>query len=221
MRRKSSQLCSDLQKLRNDGREIKTTTAQIVTGTLDREKARPRRDQREGAAQFVDRAERIAGPLDEQRRDAEPGKMIGPQTVRLSRRMQRVREEEQRRNELGLLGGKNRGLPSAIGLAAEEEGARYDAVHRVDCRPKAGAVRCRAGGRGRPGQAALAERQVAAKHNEPSRAECLGRRDQERRAAIPTGAMRQHEAAFRCGVRPVQKAANIPFRKRRDACHSA
>jgi len=62
MRGKSSQLCSDLQKLRNDGREIKTATAQIVTGALDREKARPRRDQREGAAQFVDRAERIAGP---------------------------------------------------------------------------------------------------------------------------------------------------------------
>jgi hypothetical protein len=106
-------------------------------------------------------------------------------------------------------------------LAAEEEGARYDAVHRVDCRPKAGAVRGRAGGRGRPGQAALAERQVAAKHNEPSRAECLGRRDQERGAAIPAGAMRQHEAALRCGIRPVQKAANIPIRKRRDFCHSA
>jgi hypothetical protein len=94
-------------------------------------------------------------------------------------------------------------LPPAIGLPAEENGSRYDAAHRGDRCPEAGAVSGGAGGGGWSRRAALPERQVAAKHNEPGRAECLGRHDQERRAAIAAGAMRQHKAALRRTVRPV------------------
>src|SRR5438874_11424355 len=134
--------------------------------------------------------------------------MLGAQAVRLSRRVQRIREEQQSRDEIGLVGGEESGLPAAIGLAAEKDPSRHDATHRGDRLPEAGTVGGGAGGRGRAGRTALAERQIAAQHGKSGGAERFGRREEERRAAITAGAMRQYQPLIAGAARRMQKTAN-------------
>ena len=72
-----------------------------------------------------DRAEGVAGTVDEERRGAQVGKMPRALLLRLARRMQRVGEQEQTSDEagvwLGKLGAEDGALASAVGVAGEED----------------------------------------------------------------------------------------------------
>src|SRR5204863_486983 len=82
-----------LEEGRDHCREIEAAAPQIVSSALDRQETRRRRNERDGGTQFYDRAERVGGALNEQCWDAQPRKMLRPQAVRLSWRVQRIGEE--------------------------------------------------------------------------------------------------------------------------------
>ena len=63
--------------------------------------------------------------MDEERGSVQVGEMLGTLLLGLARGMQRVREQEQARDQVGLgltqFGGEHAGLAAAIGVTAEEE----------------------------------------------------------------------------------------------------
>ncbi|MDB5406466.1 MAG: hypothetical protein JWL84_1378 [Rhodospirillales bacterium] len=75
------------EKGRRHRREIEATALQIVPGSINRDQLRRQPNARNCAPHFVDRAERVSGTMHEDRGNTQPGKMLCPQPVRLSRRM--------------------------------------------------------------------------------------------------------------------------------------
>ena len=106
------------------------------------------------------------------------GKCSMRNRVWLTRRMQGVGEHQQHRRHLGFFCGKHRGLPSAIGLPAENYLPRHQLVHRLDSASQAVAVGGGRRRRRRPRRPPLAKRQIAAQHRHTLGAEGLGGRDQ-------------------------------------------
>src|SRR6202158_2570603 len=129
-----------------------------MSGALDREDACRRGNERGGGAELGDRAERVGGALDEQCRYVQLRKVLGPQAVRFPGRVKRIEEEQQSRDKIGLVRREQGGLPAAIGLTAEKARSRHDAAQGGHRLSEAGTVGGGAGGRGRTGRAALAER---------------------------------------------------------------
>lgn len=78
---------------------------ELVAGGVDGEELMARGDSGEGGADFFDRAEGIAGAVDEERWRVELRKVPGAELIGFARRMERVGEEEKRVGQ----GGTGRG----------------------------------------------------------------------------------------------------------------
>ena len=133
--------------------------------------------------------------------------MIDSQPIRLARRMQRIREQQQRLRDAGLFGRQHRRLASAIGLATEINRGN-DLTHRRYRFLQPLAVSGGTRGRWRSSRTPLAERQVATQNAEPGRRQHGGGSDQKRRPAIAAGTMGQHQRPSRGCGRPVQEPAD-------------
>ena len=96
---------------------------------LHREDLRVRRNLRDRRAQFLDRRERIARAVDEQRGRAQLRKECRAQLLGLARRMQRIGEQQQAVGQIGMLGRGHRGLPSAVGMPSREDAPRRVLPH--------------------------------------------------------------------------------------------
>jgi hypothetical protein len=119
-----------------------------------------------------------------------------------------IREKQQAVDELCILRDKNRGLPSTVGMSAEENWSCVSLFHDGNRLPQTVAVLCRAAGRRRAVRALGAERQIETQYGEAGRSEGFGHFDEQFRLAICAGAMREDDgAAVRLRGR-VQEAAN-------------
>jgi len=186
--------------------------AEVVAGAVDREEPGGGRDQGERLPQLLQRAEGVAGAVDEERRRAELREVGGPSLGRAPGRMERVGEQEQRVRQPGLLGREDAGLAPAVGVAAQEDAAGGSAARqdhrRLETFPVAGrgARPRRAGGRH------LAKGEVAAKRGDPVSREGLGYGDQERRVTARAGAVGEDERVPRRRRRHVPVAADTALR---------
>ena len=78
--------------------------------------------------------------MHEDRRELEAGKVLGAQPLGFSRRVQRIGKQEERVDEIGLVGGEQRRLAPAIGLPAEDDPAGGDLAQRGDRGAQPGTV---------------------------------------------------------------------------------
>lgn len=152
--------------------------------------------------------------MHEQSRHLQFGQMRCAELVRLIRRMERIREQEQTCTRLGLGGGEHAGLTPAIGMAAEKNRSWAARPQRGGRGAQRRTILGRGFGQGRSKRAALAEREVAAKHTISCSAEGFSESDEQRRAAIATGSMREDEFVSDGASRLVEEAANGAFRER-------
>jgi len=119
------------QKRRHHSVEIEAPTLEVVPSSFDRDDLALRRDHRHGRAQLIDRAERIAGTVDEDGWHAQMGKMLRPRLRWLSRRVQGIGEQQQSARHLRRICCEHRGLSSAIGSPAKEYFSGREAPQRV------------------------------------------------------------------------------------------
>lgn len=189
-----------------------TAVREIVPRAFDRHQLGMARDEAESRAHFIERTERIARAVNEQGGCAQLRKMRGARLLRFIRRMERVRQQEQRiRNRL-VLGCQHAGLPAAVGVPAQKQAnrmavARGGLPNDLYRAPQSRAV-LRTIAERRTVRARLAERQIAAQHHDAGRGECLGHGDQQRRVAVGSCAMGEHERVRQSSVGAVQEAAH-------------
>ncbi len=81
-----------------------------------------RGDERDGSLHFLNRPERVARAVDEQRGRAERREMRGSSLLRRARRVERVRQQHQCvRRPSGILGGDHRALAPSIGMSGQDK----------------------------------------------------------------------------------------------------
>lgn len=166
------------------------------------------RNHRAGRFQLVDRAERIAGAVDEERGCPETGEVVGAERLRLARAMERIGQEQKRLDETGMRRGQHARLTTAVRDPAETHPAGAEAAygpHRM-AQPLAISPGCR--GRRRPRRTRLTERQIAAQHGEACRRERRREIDEKRRLGVAAGAVGEDETVAARANRPMQDAEN-------------
>jgi len=122
--------------------------------------------------------------------------MLGALLLGLARRMQRVGEQEEGGNWLGVfcgLGAEHAGLASAIGVAAEEEAAGNYFFQGGERVLQAGAVAGGVAGAGRAEGSRLAIGEIAAQDGESGGGESFGEGDEQRGLRVGTGAVGEDE----------------------------
>lgn len=186
---------------------------EIVPRAFDSKQLRRRRNQAQGSLYFIDRSERIAATGNEQSGRAQLGKMRGAQLLGFFGRMQRIREQEQPIRDSRIFRRQHASLTAAIRMATEERAPRHNAPQYLDGAFQSGAVErsisCR-----RPMRASLAKGQITPQNRKAGTGECFGDRHQQRRTAIRSRAMRQHQGATCLHIRPVEKAAHRRMARR-------
>ena len=119
---------SPLDKFRpcrqHPARHVMAAVREIVPCVLDRHQIGGSGNEAESRAHFIERAERIARAVDEQGGCAQIRQVRGAQLLRLIRRMERVRQQEQRIHNRGILGCQHAGLPAAVGVPAQKQANR-------------------------------------------------------------------------------------------------
>ncbi len=110
--------------------------------------------------------------------------MQSSQLVGFPRGMQRVRKQEQTRNQFRLFCTEHAGLASAVGVAAEENASGDYFLHRGDGVAQTGTITGRVARSGRSVGPRLAVREVAAQHRESGGSEDAGKCDQQWRCGI-------------------------------------
>src|SRR5690348_2656138 len=118
--------------------------------------------------------------------------MCCSQLLRFSWWMQWIRKQKQAGGDIGLLSGEDRCHPSAIGMAAQKNAAAHDFSQDLHGPAQSCLVRFLLAQR-RSMRASLAKRQIATQHGDVG-GKGLGQRDQKRRIAIASGAVRQNDA---------------------------
>jgi hypothetical protein len=144
----------------------------------------------------------------EERRRPEIAEMCRARLVRATRRVERIRQEQQRVGHLRLLGRRHARLTSAVGLPADGHPAREQLAEHMRSSDQSGPVARRASGMRWPAPANLTIRKIASQDGEPPGGKRLGEGDEERRRAIAACAMREDETAGRGGRRTMEKSAN-------------
>src|SRR5262249_35448222 len=149
------------------------SVAKVVSRPFDHNKGWVSRNQSQSALDLCRRAEGVFRAADEKRRRLDLGKVCGPKLCRLSRRMQRVREDEKPVTERRLLRGQHRGLSPTVRLAAEDQPAGRERPAKSYRPPQTFAVLAAAAPR-RPVRTRLAIRKVASQDATARFRECLG-----------------------------------------------
>ena len=186
-------------------RHILTAAREIVPCVFDRHEFRAGRNEPERLAHFIQRSERIARAVNKQGGFMQILKMRRAQLLGLIRRMQRIRQQQQRVGNRRIFGYKHARLPAAVRMAAQEHANRLalgylaDGLHRA---PQSRAILCAVAKR-RAVRTRLAERQIAAQHHDAGICECFRYGDQQGRAAIRSRAMAEHKRVTldRCSLR--------------------
>src|SRR5579872_6923868 len=96
---------------------------QLMAHPRDRQQLGARRNEWQCRLHLRDRSKRIPAAVDEQRRRLQPREMPRPQLIRTPRRVQRIRQQQQRLDLSGSVGNQHRGLPASIGMSAQEHAA--------------------------------------------------------------------------------------------------
>ena len=94
-----------------------------MTGAVDRREIGARRNQRQRGLHFLDRSKRVARAVHEQRRRLHRSEVAGARLLWLARRMQRIRQQQQRVRDSRLLRRQHGRLPASIGMAAQKHTA--------------------------------------------------------------------------------------------------
>ncbi len=155
-----------------------------------------RGDEPERGPERVLASEGIARTVHEDRRCPERREMRGAEPLRPFRRVQGIREEQERVGGFRGLGREHGGLPAAIGVAAEHQATRGLPTQCRRRAPEPGAVVLGSGGAGRAGGPLLAKGQVAAEHGEPRRREGRRHFHQGGGLRVPARAVREHETVL-------------------------
>jgi hypothetical protein len=142
-------------------------------------KGRRGRDPPERRAKLGDRAERVGRPVDEERRGADLREVPDPEFSGATRRVQRIREEEQGDGDGRMLGRQQGRLAAAVGVAAQLYAPPRDARQGVDGGPESRPVSGGARRRGRALRTRLTEGKIAAEHDEATAGQRVGQRDEE------------------------------------------
>src|SRR5437868_12378259 len=119
--------------------------------------------------------------------------MGGAKLRRLTRRMERIREQQEPVGQTWLRCCQHRGLPSTVGLPAQENGSRNQLSYNLHSSAQPVAVFASVAA-WRSGRAQLPKREVAAKHRPAGVRKFLSQRYQKRRITISAGAVGKNEA---------------------------
>ena len=191
------------------GIEIEPSTLQVVPGAFDDNQGMRSVDRAQRVLHLWNRSERVLGSLDEKRPRAKLGKVVCPQLRGPSRWVQRVGEEHQRVDEVGLVRRQDAGLPAAVRDAGECDPSADELPERGDRGLEAGAI---VGRIRRPWWSCgppLTERKIATQDGHASVLKGFGNLDQERRVAISAGSVRQHHPVADATASLVQVAVDV------------
>lgn len=165
-------------------------------------------DHFDGALEFGDGAEGIAGAVDEERGCAQVWEMLRALLLGAARRMQRVGEQQEGGGEVWLFGAEHARLAPAIGVASEEDATGRELFYSSDCSGETGTVAGGVSGAGRAEGPHLTKGQVTAQHGEAGGGKSFGQRTKERGLCICAGAMGEDQAVAVGIFREVQESAD-------------
>lgn len=110
--------------------------------------------------------------------------------------MQRIGKQQQRRGNSTVFGSEHGRLPSAVGMPTEIHTPSDSFAHRANSQTQTLAVPRRIARPRRTTGSLLAKRQVTPEHADAKPRELFRNRCQQRRAAVRTGSMGQHNGVF-------------------------
>lgn len=140
-----------------------------MTRAFEFDQAGGRGNKRHRGPYLLESSKRISRTVQEKRRRAERRKVLSAQFAGTPGRMQRIGKQEQCLGESGLLGSKQRRLPSSIRVATEEHSPGFLLAAFYDVRAESGSIRrCFASERWTM-RTALAEWQVNTNHPHATR----------------------------------------------------
>ena len=174
----------------------------------NRQQRRPRRNQPHRRFHLRNRPESIARPMNKQRRRSQLRKVPGSHHIRPLRRMQRIRQQQKRFGKAGFGRRQHRSLPSPIGMAAQKDAAFCLSPQRGNRRTQAGLVAFSASARRRPAGTQLTKRQIASQHHPSGFAKGVRQSHQQRRLAVGSGAVSQHQAVRPRGLGAMEESPN-------------
>ena len=163
--------------------------AEIVPGAFDFKQADVSRNQLQRSSDFPGRGERITRTMDEQRGSAEIGKVRRSHFGRLARRMQWVREQQERIHQVRCFGGENTRLPAAVRMTAGPDSLRLLLPNFEYLFPQPCPVARRVPWPGRTMRPLLAKRKIDAQHLYVFATESIGNCYQKRSVPIRSGAV--------------------------------
>jgi len=179
-----------------------------VTGAFDCQQFRLGGNHLQRLLQFCDGAEGIARAVDEQRRGAQAGQMLGALLLWFARRMQGIGKQQQGWDQVWLFCAEDAGLAPAVGMAGEEDRARDCFLNCCDGILQAGAVAGGVAGAGRAPVSHLPIGQIAAQDGESGGGESLGQGDEQRSLRVRARAMGEDEAVAVGRFRNMQEATD-------------
>src|SRR5438093_1189975 len=104
--------------------------AMLYRGTVHGDERGPCRNQAPRRGDLLESTERVAGAVGEERGRLEAREVRRPELGRATRRMKRVREQQQRIGEPGLARQQHARLAASVRLPAEEDPAGHELSHR-------------------------------------------------------------------------------------------
>jgi len=137
-------------------------------------------------------------------RSRQLGKMLGAQLVRLLRRVQRVRQEQQSIRCSGVFGQQHRSLPPAIRVTANIHSSAGHSLQRLRCLANSTPVPLRISRPWRARRSRHAKRKVDPQDRESQCFQRFRHLDKQPCCAIRSRAVCQHDAIAICVVRRVQ-----------------
>ena len=165
-----------------------------------------RGNQSEGFGELFRGTEGVAVAAREEGGDAELREMVSTAFGGSAGRMERVAEDEEAADEVGLLGEEHGGLSAAVGMAAEVDGETGFGGELSDGVGETGAVLGGARRVGRSGGFADAVGEVDAEDGPAEGGEGVGEGAQEGRVSVRAGAVGEDEGAV--GVRGAYEAVH-------------
>ena len=185
---------------------IENSALKVVTGALDYSQDGCDRDCLESGFELFGRAEGVSRAVYEQRWASDLRKVLSS-LVRLTRRMEWVRQQQQTCGATWFLRCEHAGLAASIGNSAGVDRTTGETSHCVQRFKETFAVPGRVPRPRRTLRPGLPERKIAAQHSESVGGEHFGDDAKKRRPGIRARAMHRHESGDGFPIRPVQIAA--------------
>ena len=196
---------------------------QIVTAAFHSQKGRLSWNQLQRRLHLVYTSERITRAVHKQRRDMQLRQVLHAQLLWLTRRVQRIRHQQQPRNKLKPLRDQHRALTSAIRMATQKHPSRNKFPDRRHCLRQSFAIACRVSRPWRTCATHLPIRQITTQNDKSRFRKSLSHGYQKRSPAIGTSAVRQYDSCGSRSSRPVQEPADcglcLPFKTLAGSVH--